>query len=127
MLTLIGIFCFFFTIMLWAPMAYDDFDFIARSSYPISDIFQYSLHYGNGRLLGNMGVVILLKSSIFCALAKAFYNHINYCSNSQGAGDAQQLGAVHDIYTSLCSGPRIVFTDIYMDKWISELCPSGPA
>lgn len=47
------VFAFFFVILLCAPKSYDDFAFshIARGS--LSQVLDFFLRYGNGRLLGN--------------------------------------------------------------------------
>lgn len=65
------VFLFFFLISLCAPFSYDDYEFINHSSLPMGEILRFSLTYGNGRLLGNWGVITLLKSPIFAAAAKA--------------------------------------------------------
>lgn len=65
------IFLFFFAIMLCAPMSYDDFEFadVARGS--LGEMVDYSLSYGNGRALGNIGGVVLQTARPLAALAKA--------------------------------------------------------
>lgn len=67
----LSIFLFFFLISLCAPYSYDDYEFAVVSMLPMDEIMNFSLTYGNGRLLGNWGVIMLLKSPIFAALAKA--------------------------------------------------------
>ena len=66
-----GIFLFFFLISLCAPYSYDDYEFASLSNLPMGEILRFSLTYGNGRLLGNWGVITLLKSPVYAALAKA--------------------------------------------------------
>lgn len=64
-------FCFFFLILLCAPMSYDDYEFAALPASSLQEIVKFCLSYGNGRLLGNIGVVLMLQSPLLSALAKA--------------------------------------------------------
>lgn len=48
--------------LMWcAPMMVDDYSFSSFSNYKMKDKLFYVLKYGNGRLLGNMGVLYLLQ------------------------------------------------------------------
>lgn len=69
---LFGCFVFFFLIMLCAPYTYDDYYFADLSFNSFRELFQFCLEYGNGRLLGNLGVTLLVNHPVVNALIKAF-------------------------------------------------------
>lgn len=54
-----------------APLMVDDFSFKSFSNYNIKDKLIYVLQYGNGRLLGNMGVLYLLEFPILRIIIKS--------------------------------------------------------
>lgn len=58
-------------IMYQAPLISDDFIFFDLSFTSFSSVIDYVLHYGNGRVLGNLSVVLLVHHKFLCALVKA--------------------------------------------------------
>lgn len=70
--TALLIFLFFFAIMLCAPKSYDDFEFTKVAESGVAASVDFSLGYGNGRILGNLGAVLLQGSQVCAALVKAF-------------------------------------------------------
>ena len=68
----ICIFAYFTVIMFASPYLSDDIEFASKNFKTLRDIISYSLYYGNGRLLGNIGVHILLKNKILGAVICAF-------------------------------------------------------
>ena len=68
----IGCFLFFFFIMLCAPYSYDDYEFTSVKYESFSELVHFCLTYGNGRLFGNLGGIVLNQFRICGALAKAF-------------------------------------------------------
>ena len=65
-------FLFYFLIMLCAPYTYDDYQF-ARVPYSnFHELAMFCLTYGNGRILGNLGGIVLNHIPVLGALAKAF-------------------------------------------------------
>lgn len=70
--TAIGlIFVFFFAILLCAPRSYDDFEFSDIAQGSLSQVLDFCLGYGNGRLLGNLTGVLLQRSVFLAAGVKA--------------------------------------------------------
>lgn len=67
-----GCFLFYFLIMLCAPYTYDDYEFARVQYSSFGELLHYCLTYGNGRLLGNLGGIVLNQIPITGALAKAF-------------------------------------------------------
>lgn len=68
----LGCFVFYFFIMFCAPYTYDDYEF-ARVEYgSFQELLKFCLTYGNGRLLGNMGAIVLNQNPVLGALAKGF-------------------------------------------------------
>lgn len=53
-----------------SPMQSDDFEFASYHFHNLSKIIKYSLFYGNGRLLGNIGACILNNNIILRAIVK---------------------------------------------------------
>ena len=53
------------------PLAVDDFGFQQVTFHSLADILQYVLGYGNGRLLGNCGIVFLTHHLFFADLLRA--------------------------------------------------------
>lgn len=51
-------------------MMSDDFEFASYHFNNIGKIMRYSLYYGNGRLLGNIGACILNNNKILCVIVK---------------------------------------------------------
>lgn len=49
-------------LMLCSPMFTDDYDFASRHFSSFSEILHYCLHYGNGRLIGNVGAALFAAS-----------------------------------------------------------------
>ena len=68
----ICVFAYFAAIMLASPYLSDDIEFASKNFKTLEDIINYSLYYGNGRLLGNIGIHILLKNKILGAVICAF-------------------------------------------------------
>lgn len=65
-------FLFYFLIMLCAPFTYDDYTF-ARVPYDsFGQLLNYCLTYGNGRLLGNIGAILLNHFPVCAAIVKGF-------------------------------------------------------
>lgn len=71
------LFAFFYFLMYRSPLISDDFEFANLKYTSFSELFNYALHYGNGRVLGNVGAVFfvnypiinaIIKSAIICAL-----------------------------------------------------------
>lgn len=71
----LALFCacsvFFAALMLCVPLSSDDFEFSTQDFTGLKDIFSYVLHYGNGRVLGNLGAVLLARNSLLSVLTKA--------------------------------------------------------
>lgn len=65
-------FAFWFLVMLGVPLSFDDRSFASSTLSSFKDYWNFSLNYGNGRLLGNLGVKYLVKSQIFRTFVKAF-------------------------------------------------------
>lgn len=68
-----GLLCFavFCAVMACAPFLSDDYQFASRGLHTLSDIYYYCLHYGNGRLFGNVGNILLLNNAVVRAVIKA--------------------------------------------------------
>ena len=62
---------FFAFVSLCTPMASDDFEFRSLSFSGVADLLKYVFYYGNGRVLGNLGAIILVKNPILAAVVKA--------------------------------------------------------
>lgn len=60
-----------FGIMLCCPMINDDYSFLSYGLKSFSDVFRFSLYYGNGRLIGNITSLLLVQSPIAFAAEKA--------------------------------------------------------
>lgn len=54
-----------------APLSADDLEF-SRYDFSFSEKLQFALHYGNGRILGNLFALILIHGGILDALLRAF-------------------------------------------------------
>lgn len=65
-----------FALLVWimwnSPFSSDDFEVASLHLTRLSDIVHYALYYGNGRSLGNFGVVFLANDVVFRSLLKAF-------------------------------------------------------
>lgn len=59
-------------LMYGAPFMSDDFEFSSFDFQNLGEVVDYALHYGNGRLIGNVGNVYLLGSTVLRLAAKAF-------------------------------------------------------
>ena len=113
---------FFFVLQLilqyYYPMTSDDLYF--RYGVEISnknDLFNYVLHFGNGRYLGNSSVLILVRCHWLRALSKAvimtaIYGELIYLLDLKN-----ELQTAFDV-AAQCEN---VCTGICMDRWISEL------
>ncbi len=66
------VFAYFAIVMYVSPYLSDDLEFAAKNFKTLKDIINYSLYYGNGRLLGNIGIHVLLKSKSLGAVICAF-------------------------------------------------------
>lgn len=66
-----GSFLFFAFIMWCAPYSSDDIDFLSLQFERLSGYLDFALHYGNGRLLGNLCAILLCHSKLLCVLVKA--------------------------------------------------------
>lgn len=66
-------------IMLQAPLTSDDFIFADLKVSNFYDTMYYVLHYGNGRLLGNLCAVFFVKHRVLCAFVKAFVITMTIC------------------------------------------------
>lgn len=64
-------FVLMFVIMYNAPMISDDFEFTKLSLSSFGEMWRYCLTYGNGRLLGNLGVLVVINSTFLKAFVKA--------------------------------------------------------
>lgn len=62
--------CTLIHILYISPMLSDDFEFASYHFNNIGKIMRYSLYYGNGRLLGNIGACILNNNRIVCVIVK---------------------------------------------------------
>lgn len=62
--------CILIHILYISPMMSDDFEFASYHFNNIGKIMRYSLYYGNGRLLGNIGACILNNNKILCVIVK---------------------------------------------------------
>lgn len=62
---------FFAFIMYCAPMASDDYEFFSLDFSGASEIVNYVLYYGNGRVLGNLGAICLTQNPVLSVLVKA--------------------------------------------------------
>ena len=66
MIFFIGIF-----VMWCAPLCSDDYEFLGLQMNTNKEILHYALYYGNGRFLGNLGIVYLLKIQWLGVLVRA--------------------------------------------------------
>jgi len=62
---------FFFGLMLCAPLSSDDLEHARKTFGGAGEMFGFALSYGNGRLLGNLSMVILSRHPVLAAAAKA--------------------------------------------------------
>lgn len=62
---------FFFVLMLCVPLASDDFEHARKTFGGAGEMLGFALSYGNGRLLGNLSMVILARNPVVAAAAKA--------------------------------------------------------
>ncbi len=65
-------FLFACCVMANSPLATDDYLFLAKGATTLRQALNESLHYGNGRLLGNLSTLLLLRHPIALVLEKAF-------------------------------------------------------
>lgn len=56
----------------FVPFASDDWEFFSYNCKTLSQAAKYSLHYGNGRFLGNLGGIFLAQHPILATLYKSF-------------------------------------------------------
>lgn len=54
-----------------SPLTSDDFEFATQHFDGLADIFRYVLYYGNGRVLGNLGSILLVRMPVLCAAVKS--------------------------------------------------------
>lgn len=59
-------------LMACSPMFTDDYDFAAQQFSSFSEVLDYCLHYGNGRLLGNIGAAYFSTNVVLCTAVRAF-------------------------------------------------------
>ena len=66
--------CFIFLslLMCCVPLVSDDLEFAALEFSGVSDLASYILHYGNGRVLGNLGSICLSQLPVLGIFVKAF-------------------------------------------------------
>lgn len=58
--------------LMWcAPLCSDDYEFLGLKLNGFKSIMHYALYYGNGRLLGNFGVIYLVKYKILRVIIRA--------------------------------------------------------
>ena len=58
--------------LMWcAPLCSDDYEFLGLKLKGFKSIMHYALYYGNGRLLGNFGVLYLVKYKILRVIIRA--------------------------------------------------------
>lgn len=58
--------------LMWcAPLCSDDYEFLGLKLKGFKTIMHYALYYGNGRLLGNFGVIYLVKYKILRVIIRA--------------------------------------------------------
>lgn len=107
-----GVFLFFFLIMLAAPLSMDDFEFAAYSHGSFTDALDFCLTYGNGRIIGNLAVIYLLKSRIIAALMKAMSFTVIVALLPQVLG-IRKFYAYPLSFLLLCSTDPEVFAQIY--------------
>jgi len=62
---------FFFAIMLCVPLCSDDLEHAGREYTGMGELLRYCLTYGNGRLLGNLSMVLLSGCPLAAAALKA--------------------------------------------------------
>lgn len=67
----ICVFLFMTFVMLCAPMVSDDYEFAAKDFSSPADLLDYVLHYGNGRLLGNVSALTMVRFPVAAAIGKA--------------------------------------------------------
>lgn len=65
------LFVFLSIILSKAPLISDDFEFADLALTNPKDLLNYALHYGNGRLMGNLTSVYLVNFPILCACFKS--------------------------------------------------------
>ena len=64
-------FLFFAFVMYCSPMASDDYEFLSLDFAGASELIDYVLHYGNGRVLGNLGAIYLMHHPVLAVAVKA--------------------------------------------------------
>lgn len=58
-------------LMACSPMFTDDYDFASQNFSSFSDVLDYCLHYGNGRLIGNIGAAYFSTSPVLRTAVRA--------------------------------------------------------
>lgn len=64
-------FVFFTFVMYCSPMASDDCEFFSLDFTESSELMNYVLRYGNGRVLGNLGAICLVHRPVLAIVVKA--------------------------------------------------------
>lgn len=63
----------FLTFVMWcSPLVSDDLEFASKNFGSAEELMSYVLHYGNGRLLGNLGAITMVNIPTAAAVFKAF-------------------------------------------------------
>lgn len=72
-LLVFGISFFFFGFLMWcAPFSSDDLEFATYRTLPLREVVRYVLEYGNGRFVGNLFGVLMVRWPVFGWIGKAF-------------------------------------------------------
>lgn len=66
----IGVLAVLAPIMIFSPFTVDDLFFRQLQLSGLQEKFQYALYYGNGRFLGNLGVLVLIDNTLLRVIVK---------------------------------------------------------
>ena len=64
-------FCLFYSVAMLSPLVVDDYLFGSLNLSSFQENVDYVLHYGNGRLLGNLTVLYLVQHPVIRSAVKA--------------------------------------------------------
>lgn len=107
---------FFLFLFYLTPMSSDDVNFWALRITDFNDILDFSLSYGNGRFLGNLGVMYLIEyswlrvvvKSLVCALITSLLPHLLDIKT--------RIGYIFSALLVICVSPEI-FSQVF--SWTS--------
>ena len=113
-----------YSISMLSPLVVDDYYFKSLRLNSFSECVQYILHYGNGRLLGNLLVLYALKNPIILSVMKTLmFLSIGFFMskiiNNIVAGKNESI-----VFLLLITMPPKIFAQVY--SWTSGFCNYVP-